>query len=236
MSCGASSWSWARRACCSWRWCRLRGAVRSSGGPRPSTWFSSLPRRSGGDLVDHFRIGEDLLVISLGDVSDKGAGAALMMARTHSLLRGLAARPDAAALFRQPEKAMALANAALASGNGAGMFVTFLLATLDLAGERLTYVRAGQVPPYLRRADGTLERLEEHGGRPLGVREDAAYRSNETPFAAGDAILVLTDGFTEAANPDGQLFGEERIASLMIKADSGDGGLVPALVREVHAF
>ena len=47
----------------------------------------------GGDLVDHFRIGEDLLVISLGDVSDKGAGAALMMARTHSLVRGLAARP-----------------------------------------------------------------------------------------------------------------------------------------------
>jgi sigma-B regulation protein RsbU (phosphoserine phosphatase) len=57
----------------------------------------------GGDLVDHFRIGEDLLVVSVGDVSDKGAGAALMMARTHALVRGLSVRPDAAALFREPE-------------------------------------------------------------------------------------------------------------------------------------
>src|SRR5262245_1890323 len=105
----------------------------------------------GGDLVDHFRIGEDLLVISLGDVSDKGAGAALMMARTHSLVRGLATRPDAAALFREPEQGMALLNAALASGNHTGMFVTFLLGTLDFTAGRLRYVRAGHVPPYLRR-------------------------------------------------------------------------------------
>lgn len=198
--------------------------------------FLEPAKEVGGDLVDYFRIGEDLLVISLGDVSDKGAGAALIMARTHSLLRGLAARPDAAALFRQPEKAMALVNAALANGNGAGMFVTFLLATLDIASDRLIYVRAGQVPPYLRRADGTLERLEQQGGRPLGVREDAVYRSSETPFVAGDAILVLTDGFTEAADPADRLFGEERIAALVAKANPYDGDLLAGLVREVHAF
>jgi sigma-B regulation protein RsbU (phosphoserine phosphatase) len=97
----------------------------------------------GGDLVDHFRIGDDLLVLALGDVSDKGAGAALVMARTHSLLRGLAARPDAYDVFAAPERALGLINVALAQSNANEMFVTFLLAIADFANRRLTYVRAG---------------------------------------------------------------------------------------------
>jgi phosphoserine phosphatase RsbU/P len=181
-------------------------------------------------------VGEDLLVVSVGDVSDKGAGAALMMARTHALVRGLSVRPDAAALFREPEKAVSLLNAALAKGNDSGMFVTLLLGTLDFAGNRLAYVRAGHVPPYLRRADGSLERLEQLGGPPLGWTEKAVYKSDTTAFAAGDAILVLTDGFTEAADPAGQLFGEDRIATFMQQADPGDPGLLSTLVRQVRDF
>jgi phosphoserine phosphatase RsbU/P len=173
----------------------------------------------GGDLVDHFRIGEDLLVVSVGDVSDKGAGAALMMARTHALVRGLSVRPDA-----------------VAKGNDSGMFVTLLLGTLDFAGNRLAYVRAGHVPPYLRRADGSLERLEQLGGPPLGWTEKAVYKSDTTAFAAGDAVLVLTDGFTEAADPAGQLFGEDRIATFMQQSDPGDPGLLSTLVRQVRDF
>jgi len=188
----------------------------------------------GGDLVDHFRIGNDLLVVSVGDVSDKGA--ALMMARTHALVRGLSVRPDAAALFREPEKAVALLNAALAKGNDSGMYVTFLLGALDLASNRLAYVRAGHVPPYVRRADGSIERLEQLGGLPLGLKENAVYKSDTTAFAAGDAILVLTDGFTEAADPTGQLFGEDRIATFMQQADPGDRELLSTLVRQVRSF
>jgi sigma-B regulation protein RsbU (phosphoserine phosphatase) len=190
----------------------------------------------GGDLVDHFRIGEDLLVVSVGDVSDKGAGAALMMARTHALVRGLSVRPDAAALFREPEKAVALLNAALAKSNDGGMYVTFLLGTLDFASNRLAYVRAGHVPPYIRRADGSLERLEHLGGLPLGWGESTVYKSDSTAFAPGDAILILTDGFTEAADPTGQLFGDDRIAMLMQQAGAGDTGLLSTLVRQVRDF
>ena len=131
----------------------------------------------GGDLVDHFRIGDDLLVLALGDVSDKGAGAALVMARTHSLIRGLAARPDAHDVFSAPEHALRLVNAALAPRTTpADMFVTFLLATADLARRRLTYVRAGHVPPFRHRAGGTVERLGTLGGLPLGMMEGIAYR------------------------------------------------------------
>ena len=70
----------------------------------------------GGDLVDYFCIDDDLLVLVLGDVSDKGAGAALMMARTHALFRGIVARPDAARLFRAPEEAVRLVNADAGGG------------------------------------------------------------------------------------------------------------------------
>jgi len=116
------------------------------------------------------------------------------------------------------------------------MYVTFLLGALDLAGNRLAYVRAGHVPPYLRRSDGSIERLEQLGGLPLGLKENAVYKSDTTAFAAGEAILVLTDGFTEAADPTGQLFGEDRITTFMQQADPGDRELLSTLVRQVRNF
>jgi sigma-B regulation protein RsbU (phosphoserine phosphatase) len=116
------------------------------------------------------------------------------------------------------------------------MFVTFVLATVDVAAERLVYVRAGHVPPYLRRRDGQLERLDLLGGLPLGVTENAVYKPADTGLAAGDAVLVLTDGFTEAADPAGELFGDDRIASYMTQANPSDPDLLPALVRRVREF
>jgi sigma-B regulation protein RsbU (phosphoserine phosphatase) len=190
----------------------------------------------GGDLVDHFRIGDDLLVLALGDVSDKGAGAALMMARTHALIRGLAARPDAKDLFASPERAVDLINAPLADGNTTDMFVTFLLAAVDLAHNRLAYVRAGHVPPFVRRAGGAVERLGALGGLPLGMIEGAAYKSATVEFSAGDRILVLTDGFTEAADPAGALFGEARIETLLAQMPEDDTAALATLTAQVRAF
>jgi sigma-B regulation protein RsbU (phosphoserine phosphatase) len=189
----------------------------------------------GGDLVDHFRIGDDLVVLALGDVSDKGAGAALVMARTHSLIRGLAARPDARDVFAQPERAVGMLNAALAASNSTDMFVTFLLATADLARRRLTYVRAGHVPPFVRRAGGGVERPKALGGLPLGMIEGTAYKADTIELAAGDRILILTDGFTEAADLAGNLFGETRIEALLAAAPEGDDAILAALTAQVRA-
>jgi sigma-B regulation protein RsbU (phosphoserine phosphatase) len=192
----------------------------------------------GGDLVDHFRIGDDLLVLALGDVSDKGAGAALVMARTHSLIRGLAARPDAHDVFSAPEHALRLVNAALAENNASNMFVTFLLATADLARRRLTYVRAGHVPPFWHRAGGTVERLGTLGGLPLGMMEGIAYKPGSVELAAGDRLLILTDGFTEAHDPAGALFGEPRIEALLGAAqDAADATpFLDKLAADVRVF
>jgi phosphoserine phosphatase RsbU/P len=193
-------------------------------------------REVGGDLVDHFQIGEDLLVLALGDVSDKGAGAAMMMARTHALLRGLAARPDAETLFRNPAQALDLLNATLSVGNSSGMFVTFLLASVDLANGGVAYVRAGHVPPFLSRAGGSVERLNALGGLPLGMPEQAAYRSSTAVMAPGDRILVVTDGYTEAEDPAGALFGAAPIEAFMAALAADAAAPLRTLTERVHSF
>ncbi len=189
----------------------------------------------GGDLVDQFAIG-DLVVLSLGDVSDKGAGAALMMARTHAMVRALAARPDAEALFREPERAVAIVNDALASGNAACRFVTFLLAAFEPASGRLAYVRAGHIPPFRRRADGTVERLGTLSGPPLGVDTRFAFRPDAVMLEPGDRILVVTDGVTEAEHPGGGLYGEDRVADFLAGLDRPGAGALERLLGEVRAF
>jgi len=176
------------------------------------------------------------VVLALGDVSDKGAGAALMMARTHALVRALAARPDAAALFGEPARAVDLVNAALAEGNANCTFVTFFLGVLDVASGRLAYVRAGHIPPYRRDGTGAVGRLDLLGGPPLGIDESMRYRAGETTLTPGDRLLVLTDGFTEAHSPQATLFGDDRVAAFMAAVPAEETDPLTRLVAEVRAF
>ena len=190
-------------------------------------------REVGGDLVDHFEIGERLQVVLVGDVSDKGAGAALVMARAHGQFRALAARPDAEALFADPALAAATVNQALAANNASCMFVTLFLGVLDVITGEFAYVRCGHVPPWIRRADGKIERLEAAAGLPLGVMEGAPYRAGQARLAAGDVILAVTDGVTEGAAPDKSLYGEEPVGDWL--AAAGLDASLPDLVARVRA-
>jgi sigma-B regulation protein RsbU (phosphoserine phosphatase) len=190
----------------------------------------------GGDVVDHFVLADGTVVLALGDVSDKGAGAALMMARTHALVRGLAGRPDAAALFGAPARALDLVNAALAQGNASCTFVTYFLAALDMASGRLAYVRAGHIPPYRRDGAGAVERFGVLGGPPLGLDEAMRYRGGEATLAPGDRLLILTDGFTEAHDPHGTLYGDDRVATFMAAVEAGEADPLARLVADVRAF
>ncbi len=190
----------------------------------------------GGDIVDYFLVGDNLLVLLLGDVSDKGAGAALMMARTHSMFRGLSARPDAVELFAQPAKAIDMVNAALSIGNEGCMFVTFLLATLDLTTRQLSFVRAGHIPPYHRNGAKVVSRLPGIGGPPLGLVEGFAYRQDTVAVAENDRILIVTDGFTEANDPNGILYGEDRIDEFMASLEDRAEAPLQRLVGQVRTF
>jgi sigma-B regulation protein RsbU (phosphoserine phosphatase) len=189
----------------------------------------------GGDLVDHFFIDEDLLVLLLGDVSDKGAGAALVMARTHAMFGALSGRPDALELFRDPARAVGLVNTALANANESCMFVTLVLATIDLNTGQLNYVRAGHIPPYHRNAEGKITRLNVLSGPPLGLNEMAVFKTGSITLSPGDGLLVVTDGFTEAQSPTGELYGDARVESFFTQATSNPASL-KQLLGEIRSF
>ncbi|OYY67226.1 MAG: response regulator receiver protein [Burkholderiales bacterium 28-67-8] len=192
-------------------------------------------REVGGDLVDHFVVGDELLVVLVGDVSGKGAGPALMMARTQALFRGLLSRPDVLEIFRSPERAVDLVNAILCRGNASCMFVTMLLAVMELRTGRLSCVRAGHVAPFLSRADGGVERVLCDTDLPLGLMDaDYRYRSTTITLEPNDHLLIVTDGVTEATNPLEELFGEERVEVFMAQPP-GDETL-GHLVRQVREF
>jgi PAS domain S-box-containing protein len=190
----------------------------------------------GGDLVDYLEIGDRLLVLALGDVSHKGAGAALFMARTHSLIRGIAARPDAEALFRDPAGAIRLMNAALCNNNTTGMFVTMLLATFDAENGQLAYVRAGHLPPLLRRSSGEIDKLGVLGGPPLGMVETAEHKSARVNLAPGDQVLIVTDGITEASDSSGAQFGELRVREFLATARADQEVPLARLLDAVRLF
>jgi serine phosphatase RsbU (regulator of sigma subunit) len=190
----------------------------------------------GGDLVDHFCLGNELLVVLLGDVSDKGAGAALIMARTHALFRGLLGRPDAEQLFRAPHEAMRLVNETLAAGNSSRMFVTLLVAVFDSVAYQLTYARAGHVSPFLRRAGGAVERLDVLAGVPLGLIEGGVYKSSSVKMDPGDELLIVTDGVTEAMDPCQRLFGEDRVEELLRLRATPETALLDELLANVRIF
>jgi len=189
-------------------------------------------REVGGDLVDHFEIGERLQVVLVGDVSDKGAGAALVMARTHGQFRALAARPDAETLFEDPARAASEVNQTLALNNASCMFVTLFLGVLDVTTGELAYVRCGHVPPWIRRSDGSVERLAVAAGLPLGVMERVGYKTGRSQLSAGDVLLAVTDGVTEGASADKSLFGEDRTEAWL--SGTGSDASLGALIAEVR--
>ena len=89
----------------------------------------------------------------------------------------------------------------------ASRFITLFLASFHPATGRLEFVNAGQTPPLLRRQNGSIERLLQ-GGIALGMFEGSTYQSGELQLYPGDALLMYSDGITEAESPDGQPFDE----------------------------
>jgi sigma-B regulation protein RsbU (phosphoserine phosphatase) len=116
------------------------------------------------------------------------------------------------------------------------MFVTLLIAAFEGTTGKLTYVRAGHVPPFLRRAGGTVERLDAPGGLPLGLMEDAVHKSAVVAFGPGDELLIVTDGITEAMDPAHELFGEARVADLVAQRGLRAQALLLQLLARVRAF
>ncbi|HLZ20591.1 MAG TPA: SpoIIE family protein phosphatase [Ktedonobacterales bacterium] len=164
-------------------------------------------RAVGGDFYDFLYFEDGRLGIIIGDVTDKGVPAALVMATTRSILRS-AAHSD-----RSPGAVLERANDLLHPDIPPKMFVTCLYAILDPATGRLCYANAGHDLPYQQHGD-TVRELRATG-MPLGLMPGMSYEDKETMLAPGDSVLFYSDGLVEAHNPEREMFGFPHLAELV---------------------
>ena len=172
--------------------------------------FASRPQNSvAGDYYDAFyptSSAEEngMLMLVIADVAGKSIPAALLMATLQASLRTIAGEGAPLA-----ELVVRLNRYASAHSLDGRRFTTAVLAEYEPGTRALLYVNAGHNPPILRRAGGTLEKLEA-GGLPLGIDMGAAYETAAIELKSGDALIFYTDGVIEAFDEKGQEFGNDR--------------------------
>ncbi|MCP4716585.1 MAG: SpoIIE family protein phosphatase [Deltaproteobacteria bacterium] len=181
-------------------------------------------KQVGGDLYDFCMLDERHLFIAVGDVSDKGVPAALFMAVTKTLLKGMAELDtDLADVLDRVNRELCIDNESM-------MFVTLFCAVLDIETGVLTYSNAGHNPPLILRHTGEPEWLQLPKGIVLGTFEDAVYSTQQITLHPDDCILAYTDGVTEAMDRDNNLYSEER---LYATAETYFNGSAEAIISRV---
>lgn len=189
--------------------------------------FYQPARAVGGDFYDFLLFPDGLVGFIVGDVTDKGVPAALVMATTRSLLRAAAER----LIF--PGQVLERANELLHADIPPKMFVTCLYALLDPATGRLRYANAGHDLPYRRRPDGVDELRAT--GMPLGLMPGMRYEEKETVLAPGETVLLYSDGLVEAHNPRREMFGFSRLRTLVAEHVGGPA-LIDFLMTQLAEF
>jgi sigma-B regulation protein RsbU (phosphoserine phosphatase) len=184
-----------------------------------------------GDLYGVCAAGPERLVVFLGDVSGKGIPASMFMMRTVTLAQ-LLARDIA-----EPERILARLNDELATDNPAGMFVTLLCASFEPKSHRLTLANAGHCRPVLLPADGPPRWAVKNIGTALGFETGVEFERTELTLKSGDALILYSDGVSEAFNPQDECYGLDR---LLGDAGGCAGQSAPSittrLLQQVHAF
>ncbi len=157
----------------------------------------------GGDLYDFFFIDDDHLCFSVGDVSDKGVPAALFMAISKALINVAAQRdPD-------PASMMCMVNDELARDNPNCMFVTLIIAIIDLRNGDVRYANGGHNRPVLLQGEKGVDFLAGVSGPMAGAMADMPFSPLQTKLEPGETLLLYTDGVTEAMTEKGELFTDE---------------------------
>jgi serine phosphatase RsbU (regulator of sigma subunit) len=185
----------------------------------------------GGDFYDFIELPDGRIGLVMADVSGKGVPAAFFMAVARTNLRDLAAH------YPEPGACLAQTNEMLCAQNPLELFVTVFYCVLDTSTGTLRYANGGHNPPYVRRADGSVEALSGAGGLVLGVMGGVEFPDHTVQLLPGDRLVLYTDGVTEAFNPADEPYGVERlIAEVKAHGDGSAAGLVERICRSVTIF
>ena len=187
-------------------------------------------RQVGGDYFDYFELDDHRFGITIADVSGKGLPASLLMTNVQASLRafcdGGLEIPDA----------LRRINRNLARTIAPGKFITLFYGEVDTARGVLRYSNAGHNYPLLRRSSGAIDELGI-GGVMLGPMENATFELGEVPFAEGDALLLYSDGMSEAFDARGNQYGDERLTELWKSCcELPTDGRVECLIGDVIRF
>jgi serine phosphatase RsbU (regulator of sigma subunit) len=182
-----------------------------------------------GDFYDIFPMAEGRWGIVIGDVADKGTGAVLYMAMARSLILSGALRHSS------PAAVLVEVNRTILMQYSAVMFVSVFLAVLDPQTHTLTYANAGHNPPILRQASGSQRPLTRTGP-VVGALEELQLSETTIQIGRGDALLMYTDGVTEARDPLGEQYGEERLKEAVAAAPQKASDLLRHVEADLAAF
>ena len=189
--------------------------------------FYRPARTVGGDFYDFISLPDGRVMFVVGDVTDKGVPAALVMASTHALLRAAAPR------LISPGKVLGHVNEMLCVDIPAHMFVTCLALVLDPVSGQIEFANAGHDVPYVRTRNGVQELRAR--GMPLGLMPGMDYEEKSFQFEPGDCALLHSDGLAEAHAPDREMFGFPRVSELVSKGPSGEA-LIDLCLTELGNF
>ena len=186
-------------------------------------------REVGGDFYDLLELKDGRLGLVVGDVTDKGIPAALVMATTRTMLRASAQR-----LF-PPAEVLKRTNDALVADIPPNMFITCFFAILDPKSGHLVYANAGHDLPYLRHYGSDVEELRARG-MPLGLMPAMEYEEKEITLERGESVLFYSDGLVEAHGPHHEMFGFPRLQDLVGTHRPGGSSLIDFLLSELARF
>ena len=179
---------------------------------------------------DFFPVDDDHVCMAIGDVSGKGVPAALFMAMTKTLIESQASHG------LDPGEILANVNSGLCRNNEECMFVTCWLGIVELSTGRMDYACAGHNPPVMKRCGHPAEMLQGKKGLVLGGMEGVRYPTNGITLGRGDAVLLYTDGVTEANHEYDGFFGTERLLGIVDSCEGRPSETVEATVGAVHEF
>ncbi|MEI6261615.1 MAG: SpoIIE family protein phosphatase, partial [Deltaproteobacteria bacterium] len=163
----------------------------------------------GGDLYDFFLLDDKHLFFSIGDVSGKGVPAALFMAVTKTLMKGIATEN------LTPADILERTNRELCVDNDTMMFCTVFCCILNFETGELAYSNAGHNPPLIISAEHKPEWLKVAPEVMLGVMEDVGYKTQLTTLKPGSSLILYTDGVTEAMDHENKLYSNDRLIQML---------------------
>ena len=191
-------------------------------------------RETSGDFYDFIPLTQQKWGLVISDVSDKGMGAALFMALSSSLVRTYAAR-----FPTLPSLTMSAVNERILTDTRGSMFVTSFFGILEQHTGRLIYTNAGHPPGFIisnPRGKNPITALRPTG-MALGASEQGRWTQKVARLAPGDLLVLYTDGITEAANPEGEMFGEDRLLDMILaNLQRSTNDIKHLLLEEVHNF